>query len=90
MKSQIDTAVVHTAEIAENARDVLLNVAEATRYFTLAEAFAEATIDKQEYFQSAVNFCLRAREAAQKQFAGDGIPSLNLHHSVISHNIHQP
>ena len=66
MKSQIDTAVVHTAEIAENARDVLLNVAEATRYFTLAEAFAEATIDKQEYFQSAVNSCLRAREAAQK------------------------
>lgn len=66
MKSQIDTAIVHTAEIAENARDLLLNVAEATRYFALAEAFAEAPIDKQEYFQSAVNSCLRAREAAQK------------------------
>jgi tetratricopeptide (TPR) repeat protein len=66
MKSHIDTAVARTAETAENARDLLLNVAEATRNFTLAKAFAEATIDKQEYFESAVNSCLRARDAAKK------------------------
>jgi hypothetical protein len=66
MKSRIDSAVAHTAETAENARDLLLNVAEATRNYTLANAFAEATIDKQEYYESAVNSCLRAREAAKR------------------------
>jgi hypothetical protein len=66
MKNQIDSAVTHTAQTAEYARDVLLNTAEATRSFTLAKAFAETEFDKQEYFQSAVQSCLRAREAAEK------------------------
>jgi tetratricopeptide (TPR) repeat protein len=66
MKSQIDSAVSQTTQTAECARDVLLNIADATRLFSLARSFVETEFDKREYLESALQACLRAREAAEK------------------------
>lgn len=65
MAQEIRQTVEKTNLMAEHGRDLFLYTAEATRFYNLADGFAQASSDKREYYNLAKSACLRSRAAAK-------------------------
>ncbi len=65
MRSHIEAEISEMRMVAAKGREILINTVVATRYYNLADSFAEVSADQQDYFRTAIEACQKVRAAAE-------------------------